>query len=134
MASRRSSARSEEDVQVDMHVGVKLRQARILKKLSQAKLGEVVGLTFQQIQKYENGSNRIGASRLWNLSQILELPVSYFFDELESGTRLTADDAEVAETNRRKSMELMRNFHSIKNERTREAPYQLIKEMAKSDR
>jgi transcriptional regulator with XRE-family HTH domain len=134
MASRRSSVRSEEDVQVDVHVGVKLRQARILKKLSQTKLGEVVGLTFQQIQKYEKGSNRIGASRLWKLSQILALPVSYFFEGLESGTRLTADDAEVAETNRRKSMELVRNFHSIKNERAREAVYQLIKKMAKSNR
>ena len=134
MASRRSSARSEEDVQVDMHVGVKLRQARILKKLTQTSLGKVVGLTFQQIQKYEKGSNRIGGSRLWQLSQILEIPVSYFFEGLESGTRLTADDAEVAETSRRKSMELVRNFHSIKNERTREAAYRLIKEMARSDR
>ena len=104
-----------------------------MKNISQTQLGEAVGLTFQQIQKYEKGYNRIGASRLWKLSQFLELPVSYFFEGLESGTRLTADDTEVAETNRRKSMELVRNFHSIKNERTREAAYQLIKEMAKSD-
>ena len=133
MASSRGSARSEDDVQVDTHVGVKLRQARTLKKLSQTQLGEAVGLTFQQIQKYEKGSNRISASRLWKFSWILELPVSYFFEGLESGTRLTANDTEVAETNRRKSMEMVRNFHSIKNERTREAAYQLIKEMAKSD-
>ncbi len=133
MASRGTSTRSEDDVQVDTHVGMKLRQARTLKTLSQTKLGEAVGLTWQQIQKYEKGSNRISASRLWKFSRILELPVSYFFEGLESGTRLTADDTEVAETNRRKSMELVRNLHSIKNERTREAAYQLIKEMAKSD-
>ena len=133
MAPRKGSTRSEEDIRVDTHVGAKLRQARVLKEFTQTKLGDVVGLTFQQIQKYEKGSNRIGASRLWKLSQILELPASYFFEGLESGTGLTADDTEVAETNRRKSMKLVRNFHSIKNERSREAAYQLIKEMAKSD-
>ena len=105
-----------------------------MKEFTQTKLGDVIGLTFQQIQKYEKGSNRIGGSRLWKFSQILEVPVSYFFEGLESGPRLNADDAEVALTTRRNSMELVRNFHSIKNERARKAAYHLIKDLAKSDR
>ncbi len=124
--------RNEQDIDVDVHVGLKLREARILKNLTQLDLGKLVGLAFQQIQKYENGANRIGASRLWHLSQILELPVSYFFEGLESGKLVDADDAETAENIRRKSLELVRNFYAIKEERVREAAYQLIKGMAKS--
>ncbi len=124
--------RSEDEVKVDIHVGLKLREARTLKNLTQTGLGELVRLTFQQIQKYENGSNRIGASRLWHLSEILELPISYFFEGLESGKRLDADDAETAENIRRKSLELVRNFYAIEDDRNREAAYQLIKTMAKS--
>lgn len=126
--------RSEDEVKVDIHVGLKLREARTLKNLTQTGLGELVRLTFQQIQKYENGSNRIGASRLWHLSEILELPISYFFEGLESGKRINAEDAEMAETIRRKSLELVRNFYSIEDDRVREAAYQLIKGMAKSGR
>jgi transcriptional regulator with XRE-family HTH domain len=126
--------RSEDEVKVDIHVGLKLREARTLKNLTQTGLGELVRLTFQQIQKYENGSNRIGASRLWHLSEILELPISYFFAGLDSGKRINADDAEMAETIRRKSLELVRNFYSIEDERVREAAYQLIKGMAKTGR
>ncbi len=127
-----TSRRSDQEIDVDVHVGLKLREARTLKKLSQTDLGKLVGLTFQQIQKYENGANRIGASRLWHLSQILELPVSYFFEGLESGKRLDADDAETAENIRRKSLGLLRNFYAIEDDQMREAVYQLIKGMAKS--
>ena len=135
MASRRARThRSEEDIRVDTHVGAKLRQARVLKEFSQTQLGDVIGLTFQQIQKYEKGSNRIAASRLWKFSHIFEVPVSYFFEGLESGPPLNADNAELALTVRRNSMELVRNFHSIKNERARKAAYHLIKDLAKSDR
>ncbi len=124
--------RNEQDIDVDVHVGLKLREARILKNLTQLDLGKLVGLAFQQIQKYEKGANRIGASRLWHLSEILELPVSYFFEGLESGNLVDADDAETAENIRRKSLELVRNFYAIKDDRVREAAYQLIKGMAKS--
>lgn len=65
---------------IDIHVGARLRLRRVLLGLSQADLGERVGLTFQQIQKYERGANRIGASRLYELTQILDVPVSFFFD------------------------------------------------------
>ena len=124
--------RSEEEVAFDKHVGLKLRQARILSKISQSDLGELVDLTFQQIQKYENGTNRIGASRLWRFSQILEVPVSYFFEGLEEGNQLASDDPEVADSIRRKSMELLNNFYAIEDDKVREAIYQLIKDMSKS--
>ena len=67
---------------VDAYVGQRLRQRRTLLGLSQEKLGEAIGVTTQQIQKYETGSNRIGAGRLYQLSQALQVPVSYFFEGL----------------------------------------------------
>ena len=67
---------------VDIHVGARLRQRRNLVGLSQTKLSESVGLTFQQIQKYERGTNRISSSRLYEFAKVLAVPVSYFFDEM----------------------------------------------------
>ena len=67
---------------VDVHVGRRLRQRRTLLGMSQTKLGEAVGLTFQQIQKYERGSNRMGSSRLFEFAKVLDVPVPYFFDEM----------------------------------------------------
>ncbi|GAB6052108.1 hypothetical protein JCM17960_09280 [Magnetospira thiophila] len=67
---------------VDVHVGSRLRKRRVFVGMSQEKLGETVGLTFQQIQKYERGANRIGASRLYEFSRILDVPVSYFFEAM----------------------------------------------------
>lgn len=69
---------------VDVHVGSRVRLRRMLVGLSQEKLGDSMGLTFQQIQKYEKGANRIGASRLYKLSQVLDVPVGYFFEGLNS--------------------------------------------------
>ncbi len=66
---------------VDVHVGSRVRLRRTLLGMSQTQLGEALGLTFQQVQKNERGVNRIGASRLWQLSQILDVPVSFFLDE-----------------------------------------------------
>ncbi len=67
---------------VDVHVGARLRQRRTLLGMSQTKLGDSVALTFQQIQKYERGSNRMGSSRLYEFAKVLDVPVSYFFDEM----------------------------------------------------
>ena len=69
---------------VDIHVGGRIRLRRMMNGLSQEKLGDQMGLTFQQIQKYEKGINRVGASRLFRLASVLEVPVSYFFDDLET--------------------------------------------------
>ncbi len=67
---------------VDIYVGRRLRSRRTMLGMSQENLGEAVGVTFQQIQKYERGLNRIGSSRLYEFSRILNVPVSYFFDEM----------------------------------------------------
>lgn len=70
---------------IDVHVGGRVRLRRMLLGMSQEKLGEHLGLTFQQIQKYEKGINRIGASRLFDLSQVLGVPVQFFYEELAVG-------------------------------------------------
>ena len=66
---------------IDTHVGSRVRMRRLLAGLSQEKLGEALGLTFQQVQKYEKGSNRIGASRLQQISKVLQVPPSFFFED-----------------------------------------------------
>ncbi len=67
---------------VDVHVGTRVRLRRQVLKMSQERLGDQLGVTFQQVQKYERGANRIGASRLWKISDVLNVPVSFFFDGL----------------------------------------------------
>jgi len=68
---------------IDIHVGSRIRLRRNMQRISQEKLGEALGLTFQQIQKYERGANRVGASRLWELSRVLDVPVQFFFDSVD---------------------------------------------------
>ena len=72
---------------IDVHVGTRVRMRRMLLGMSQEKLGELLGLTFQQVQKYEKGVNRIGASRLYELSRVLDVPIQYFYEDahLQSG-------------------------------------------------
>lgn len=67
---------------IDIHVGGRVRMQRMLIGMSQEKLGEALGLTFQQVQKYEKGANRIGASRLFQISRVLSVPVEFFYDGL----------------------------------------------------
>jgi transcriptional regulator with XRE-family HTH domain len=75
---------------VDRHVGARVRMRRLLVSMSQERLGEALGITFQQIQKYEKGTNRIGASRLQQISKILGVPVEFFFDGAPSGGEIMA--------------------------------------------
>lgn len=72
---------------VDVHVGARVRLRRLMLRMSQDKLGENLGVTFQQVQKYERGTNRVSASRLWGMADVLDVPVQYFFEglALESG-------------------------------------------------
>ncbi len=117
---------------VDVHLGKRLRMRRILLGISQEELGLAIGLTFQQIQKYEYGLNRVGTSRLWDLSRALGCPVSYFFEEMDdkvaeaSPRHLQADGLdldgleeaqEAADTNtRREALMLVRAYSTIKQE------------------
>lgn len=67
---------------IDKHVGERIRLRRIMLKMSQGELGVKIGVTFQQLQKYEKGANRVGASRLYQLSQVLDVPPGFFFEDL----------------------------------------------------
>jgi transcriptional regulator with XRE-family HTH domain len=78
---------------IDVHVGKRLRLRRTLLGMSQERLGELLGLTFQQVQKYERGVNRIGSSRLFELGQILDVPVSFFFDDMPRGEQVAGQAA-----------------------------------------
>src|SRR3954467_15416405 len=87
---RRSSGRMGSKVfpnPIDIHVGTRIRLRRTLLGLSQEKLGEAIGLTFQQVQKYERGANRVGSSRIFDLSRVLDVPISYFFDEMPNAVQ-----------------------------------------------
>lgn len=129
---------------VDVHVGARLRQRRTLIGMSQEKLGEAVGLTFQQIQKYERGANRIGASRLFELSQILDVPVSYFFEDMSSevkkaavnGQRTLPETSETGESDplmRRETLELVRAYYRIEDPKVRKRLFELAKAIANGE-
>ena len=71
---------------IDTHVGNRIRLRRQLLGYSQEKLASLLGLTFQQVQKYEKGMNRVGASRLWDMGKVLGVPISFFFEDMDEGT------------------------------------------------
>lgn len=129
------SRRGEGPNPIDVHVGARLRLRRTLLGLSQEKLGEAVGITFQQLQKYERGSNRISASRLFNLSQVLDVPVSFFFDEMpapDGSVALTSSSA-LSETDefesmaKRETLELVRAYYRIDDASVRKRTFDLVK-------
>src|SRR6059058_5546845 len=96
----REHIRSESDrlpKPVDSHVGSRIRLRRTLLGMSQERLGEALGLTFQQVQKYERGLNRVGASRLFDLSRVLDVPVSFFFEDIAPGEEVAARPSGLAE-------------------------------------
>ncbi len=130
---------------IDTHVGNRIRLRRTLLGMSQEKLGEAIGLTFQQVQKYERGANRVGASRLFDLSNVLDVPVSYFFDDMPNAVRdasprqiLGATEDPVVNFERdpmtkRETLELVRYYHAIPDQLSRKCVYALIKSMASHD-
>jgi len=76
---------------VDTHVGSRIRVRRQVLKMSQEKLGDMLGVTFQQIQKYERGANRVGASRLWHMGKVLDVPISFFFEGIDGDDGLLTE-------------------------------------------
>ena len=119
---------------VDSHVGSRLRLRRTLMGMGQEKLGNSVGLTFQQIQKYERGLNRIGSSRLYQFCKVLDVPVSFFFDEMpgDMGSQpSSASQVQQAtydeDMSRRETLELVRAYYRIDNRNTRKRIYELVK-------
>jgi transcriptional regulator with XRE-family HTH domain len=128
---------------VDVHVGSRVRLRRMLLGMSQEKLGEFLGLTFQQVQKYEKGVNRVGASRLYDLSQVLGVPVQYFYDELQPaaiggdpGAGLAEQPGEtyvVEFLGSRDGMELNKSFVKISDPKVRRAIIELVRSVAPDD-
>jgi transcriptional regulator with XRE-family HTH domain len=131
---------------IDVHVGRRLRLRRTLLGMSQEKLGELLGLTFQQVQKYERGANRIGSSRLFELGQILDVPVSFFFDDLpeatpgplpgyprpglaEEGATFEHADAALS-LDKRETLELVRAYYRIGDPAVRKRLFELAKALA----
>jgi len=120
---------------IDIHVGSRVRLRRTLLGMSQEKLAQALGLTFQQIQKYERGANRIGSSRLFKLSQILDVPVSFFFDDMTADTATGATAPTDAPENpsgpdtltKRETLELVRAYYRIPDDRLRRKVFELVK-------
>jgi transcriptional regulator with XRE-family HTH domain len=142
------SERESRPSPIDVHVGSRIRLRRTLLGMSQERLGESLGLTFQQVQKYERGVNRVGASRLFDLSRVLDVPISFFFDDMpdslassfggQSGRRSSTfsestegfgDDT----LNRRETLELVRAYYRITDPSIRKRVFDLIKSMGPTE-
>jgi len=139
---------------IDAHVGTRIRLRRTLLGMSQERLGEALGLTFQQVQKYERGVNRVGASRLFDLSRVLDVPISFFFDDMPEplataygsqggpiGARRSFGFADSQDAfgggaavddslNRRETLELVRAYYRITDPAVRKRVFELIKSLA----
>ena len=136
---------------IDVHVGSRIRLRRTLLGMSQEKLGDALGLTFQQVQKYERGVNRVGASRLFDISRVLDVPISFFFDDMPEGMsevpmsgprgrRREVSDAQEPfgvglddQLTKRETLELVRAYYRIPDATARKRVFDLIKALAPSD-
>lgn len=107
---------------VDVHVGKRIRHRRWLIGMTQQQLAEKVGIKFQQIQKYETGANRVSASRLWDISDALDVPVSFFFEGLEEGEKTDHPASSVPADlmGDKEALDLIRSYYAIpENQRRR---------------
>lgn len=131
---------------IDVHVGTRVRLRRTLLGMSQEKLGEALGLTFQQVQKYERGVNRIGASRLFDLARVLDVPIGFFFDDMPdamggtgalrarlSGFAEQQEGFEDDTLHKRETLELVRAYYRITEPSVRKRVFDLIKSLAPTD-
>ncbi len=128
---------------VDVHVGTRVRLRRTLLGMTQTGLGQAIGLTFQQVQKYERGVNRIGSSRLYDLARVLDVPVNFFFDEMpkevasKSGAASSGppEGAEMFDpdiVSKRETLELVRAYYKIENPQVRKRLFEMVKALGKS--
>src|SRR6266702_2401565 len=108
---------------IDKHVGSRVRMRRMMLGMSQEKLGDALGLTFQQVQKYEKGTNRIGASRLQQISNILQVPVSFFFEG--ASPAYVSDFLATSD-----GLSLTKSFMKIKNSKLRRRIVDLVEQIA----
>ncbi|TAE80957.1 MAG: XRE family transcriptional regulator [Alphaproteobacteria bacterium] len=132
---------------VDDYVGARLRARRIMLGLSQDMIGKKVGVSFQQVQKYERGINRIGSSRLYQFSKLLDVPISFFFEgyeqcdayqneETQYPSMIAAEDQHAFDhehMSSRETLELVRTYYAIKDEKTRKRFLDLLKSFTELD-
>jgi transcriptional regulator with XRE-family HTH domain len=130
---------------IDVHVGARVRLRRTLLGMSQGALGEAIGLTFQQVQKYERGTNRVSSSRLVDMANALDVDVSYFFQEMSAEVekqtpamlmnvkKLPATDRDKDPMARRETLELMRAYYRIPDPAVRKRLAELTKTMARRE-
>ena len=135
---RHKSKRNRGPNPIDVHVGLQLRRRRTLLGISQHHLGEMVGVAFQQIQKYEKGTNRVGCSRLFDFSRVLDVPIGYFFDGISPEVAASSPRHAKAKPKalkapefdpaiKRESLELMRAYHRISDPKVRQKVRDFVK-------
>ncbi|WP_417585108.1 helix-turn-helix domain-containing protein [Nitrincola sp.] len=127
---------------IDLHVGKRLRELRMLKGLRQSQIAKLLGITFQQVQKYERGANRVSASRLYDVAEALGVPVSSFYDDIPPdliGTSIAQRSATITQSavsredpmQRRETLELVRCYYGIEDEGLRDRFFELLKSVSK---
>ncbi len=124
---------------IDVHVGARVRQRRVLLGMNQTKLGDALGMSFQQVQKYERGTNRIGSSRLYDLARVLDVSIEHFFEDMPPEVAARSPAAkkrgkakkpprhELDPMTKRETLELVRAYYKIEDAGVRKGVYQLIK-------
>ena len=128
---------------IDEHVGNRVRLRRTLLGMSQERLAEQIGLTFQQVQKYERGTNRVSSSRLFDLSRVLDVPIRYFFEEMSAGVEAQSPGQlhgaapslpgeEHDPMARRETLELVRAYYRIQDQNVRKRITDLARALARS--
>ena len=134
---------------VDVHVGKRIRLRRTILHITQQQMAEMLGLTFQQVQKYEKGMNRVGASRLWDISRVLQVPMGFFFEDMEEGVALQSprmlnpqannfwvaeDDSDLEEDPMKKqeTLELVQAYYKITNRAIAKQMFDLMIALSKS--
>ena len=125
---RRTKARRPEDFEIDKHIGQRVRERRVVMGLSQTVLADGLGVTFQQVQKYEKGHNRIAAGRLYGCAELLGVRPEYFFEGLEG-----SDSGVPDETRSDEGLKLARAYYSIDDPAQRLHVRKLIQAIAGSD-
>ena len=148
----RGRMKDREPNPVDVYAGQRMRLRRVMLKMSQQALARKLGLTFQQVQKYEKGCNRVGASRLWDISKVLKVPMDFFFEDMDKsvesqspmmltmpdneGAGMLAeetDDMDLDPMKREETLELVRAYYRISNRKIAKHLFDLIVSMSKSN-
>jgi transcriptional regulator with XRE-family HTH domain len=137
---RRTRVPARRATNVDAQVGARMRERRTLMGVSQEQLADALGLTFQQIQKYERGTNRLSASRLFQLARLLDVPVAWFFENVDASSpmgrpRKDADGVDMPDTrtlSRRETLDLVRAYSRISDRKLRRKVFAMARALAET--